>query len=80
MGTKTMVTPQRQVQFVDMATSTSIVSERPVEHLVEWTPHIGASQVPQYKQDPLKHLGPLKHVFQEGFGHSLQVVATELKS
>ena len=52
---------------------------RPVEHLVEWTPHIGACLMPLYNQGPLIHPELLKDLFEEGFGHSLQVAATELK-
>ena len=36
-------TPQRWVQFANMATSTPIILERPMECLVEQTPGIGAS-------------------------------------
>ena len=57
----------------------SIVSGRPMEHLVEWTPQIGASQVSQYNQGPLIHPEPQKDLLQEGFGHSLQAAATEFK-
>ena len=50
-----LVTPQRWVPFANMATSMPIVLGRPTEHLVEWTSHIGYSQVSQYKKGPLIH-------------------------
>ena len=72
-------TSQRWVQFADMATSTPVISERPMECLVEWTPGIGASQVPLSNPDPFICLKPQKDLFEEGFSHSLQAVTTEFR-
>ena len=69
------MTPQRQVQFADMATSTPI--PRPMKHLEERTLYLGASQVPSINQGLLKHLEPQKDLFNKSFSHSLQAVATE---
>ena len=74
-----LVTSQRWVQFANIVTSTPMVLGRPAEHLVEQTQQIGASQVPQYNQGPFIHLELQKDLFEEGFGHSLQVAATEFK-
>ena len=74
------VTPQRWVQFADMAKSMPIVLGKPAEPLVEWTPQIYASQVPQYEQGPLIHLEPQKDLFQEGFGHIIQAAAMVFKN
>ena len=70
-------TPQRQVQFADMATSTPI--ERLTECLVERTPQIGVSQVPLYSHCQFTHPEPPKDLFEEGFGCSLPVAAMEFK-
>ena len=48
-------TPQRRVQFADMATSTPIILERPMKCLVEQTPQVGASQVSMYNPGPFIH-------------------------
>ena len=50
-----------------------------MEHIDERTPQLGASQVPFLNQGPFRHLEPQKDLFEEGFSHSLQVVATEFQ-
>ena len=77
MDVEIPTTPQRWVQFANMATSTPI--ERPTECLVERTLHLGASQVPLYSQGLFTHLELQKDLFEEDFGYRLQVVAMELK-
>ena len=47
------ITLERWVQFVNMTTSTPI--QRPAEHLVERTPHLGASQVLSLSQGLFSH-------------------------
>ena len=62
-----------------MATSTPIISERPLEWPVEWASQIGASQVLRFDQGPFIHLEPHRDLFEDGFSHSLQVAATEFQ-
>ena len=68
-------TPQRQVQFANMAMSTPVL--RPTEHLEDRTQHTDASQVPLYSQGLFDNPEPCKDLYEEGFSHSLQVAATE---
>ena len=68
-------TPQRWVQFADVATSTPV--PRPAEHLEQRTQSSRASQVPSIKQGLFEHLELWKDVFEEGFSHSLHETATE---
>ena len=72
-------TPQRQVQFANIVTSTFIVLGRPTEHLVELTPQMGTFQVPLYKEGPFIHPESPKDLFEEGFSCSPQAAATEFK-
>ena len=71
------VSLQRQVQFADIATSTPI--QRPVKHLEDRIPHVGASQVASHTPGLFSHQVPQKDLYEEGFAHSLQVAATEFK-
>ena len=68
------VTPQRQVRF---STSTPIV--RPVEQPREMTQSSRVSQVPSVDQSLFKDLETKRDLYEEGFSHSLQAAATELK-
>ena len=70
-------TPQRQVQFADVATSTPV--PRPTEHLEQRNQSSRASQVPPIKQGLLEHLKPWKDLFEEGFSCGLQAAATEFR-
>ena len=72
---KVQMTPHRWVQFAHMALSTPIL--RPIEHLEDRTPHLGASQVPSLNQGLFRHPDLQKDLFEEGFCCGLQVVATE---
>ena len=69
------LTPQRWVQFANVATSTLI--PRPVEHQEERTKPLGASQVPSQRLGLMDNPVPHKDLYDEGFSHSLQVAATE---
>ena len=71
------MTPQRCVQFADMATPTSIL--RPAEHLEVRTPHLGVSQVPPIDQGLFDNPQLGKDFYEEGFSWSLQVAATEFQ-
>ena len=75
-----LVTPQRSVQFANMATSIPIMSGRPADFLEEQTPQIGTPRVPSFKQCLATHLKLQKDLFDNGIGHSLQVAATEFKN
>ena len=70
-------TPQRQVQFANVATSTLI--PRLVEPQEERTKLLGASQVPSQRLGLTDNPVPHKHLYEEGFSHSLQVAATEFQ-
>ena len=70
------LTPQRWVQFADVATSTPI--PRPMEPQEERTRPLRASEVPSQRcliDNPAAH----KDLYEEGFSHSLQVAATEFR-
>ena len=69
------MTPQRQVQFANMATSTPI--PRPAEHLEVRTLHLGASQMPSINQGLFDNPELQKDFYEEGFSQSPQVAATE---
>ena len=66
--TEVPTTPQRQVQFTDVATSTPI--PRPMEHQVEGILQVNASQVPLYSQGLFDSPDPCKNLYKEGFTHS----------
>ena len=68
---------QRWVQFADMATSMPV--PRPMEHPVERTPHLDASQAPSLSKGMFSYLKPQKDLFEGGFGHSLQAAAIMFK-
>ena len=69
------MTPQRWVQFANMAMSMPIL--RPTEHLEERTfRHISGSSL---TQGLFRHLELQKDLFEEGFSCSLQAVATEFQ-
>ena len=70
-------TPQRQVWFADVATSTPI--PRPLEPQEERTRLLRASEVPSQRLGLIDNLVPHKELYEEGFSHSLQVVATEFR-
>ena len=71
------MTPQRWVQFADMATSTPI--PRPTEHLEVRIPHLGASQVPTIDQGLFDNPEPQTDLYEEDFCHSLQAAASEFQ-
>ena len=63
-----------------MATPTLTVSEGPMNYYMEQTPHLGASQVPNYEKGPWIHPESAKDdLLWEGFGHSLHIAASKLK-
>ena len=70
-------TPQRQVQFANVATSTPV--PRPAEHLEQRPQSTRAFQVSSLKQGLFEHLEPQKELFEESFSHDLQVAATEFR-
>ena len=71
------ITPQRQVQFADVASSTPVL--RPTEYLELRTQPSRASLVPSIRQGLFEHLEPWKDLFEEGFSHSLWMAATEFR-
>ena len=71
------VTPQKQVQFANVATSTPV--PKPVEQPRERTQSSRLSQVPLTNEDLLRNLKPQRELFEEGFSQSLQAAATEFK-
>ena len=70
-------TPQKQVQFPNMATSTPI--PRPMVPQEERTRPLRASEVPSQRLGLINNLVPHKDVYEEGFSHSLQAAATEFR-
>ena len=70
-------TPQRQVQFAEVAMSTSVL--RPVEHMEQGIQTSRTSQVPSMRHDLFEHPETQKGLYEEGFSCSLQVVATEFR-
>ena len=70
-------TPQRQVPFADVATSTAI--PRPMEPQQERTRPLRASEVPSHGLGLIDNLVPHNNLYEEGFSHSLQAVATECR-
>ena len=70
-------TPWRWVWFGDVATSTPV--PRPTEHLEQRTQPSSVSQVLSLKQGLFDNLELWKDLYEEGFSHSLQVAATELR-
>ena len=64
-----------------MVLSTPSALERPANYHIEWTPQVGASQVPNYKSGPWAHPEPQREdLLLEGISHSLQVAAAEFKN
>ena len=72
-----LVTPQRWVQFANVATSIPIT--RPVEQPRERTQSSRMFQVPSYEEDLLRNPEPQRELYEEGFSHSLQAAATQFK-
>ena len=70
-------TPQRWVQFGNVATSMPI--PRPVEHQEERTKPLGASQVSSQRLGLMDNPLPHKDLYEVGFSHSLQVAATKFR-
>ena len=70
-------TPQRQVWFADVATSTPI--PRPAEPQEQRTKPVRASQVPSHRLGLIDNLVPQKDLYEEGFSHSPQAAATEFR-
>ena len=70
-------TPQRQVWFANVETSTPI--PRPVEPQEERTKPLGASQVPSHRLGLIDNPEPHKDLYEESFSHSLQVAATKFR-
>ena len=70
-------TPQRWVQFANVATSTPV--PRPTEHWEERTKPLRASQVPSHRLGLIDNLVPEKDLYEEGFSHSLQAAATKFR-
>ena len=70
-------TPQGQVWFADVATSTPI--SRPVEPQEERTRPLRSSEVPSWRLGLIDNPVPHKDLYEEGFSHSLQAVATEFR-
>ena len=68
------VTPLRWVRFLAL---TPIV--RPVEQPREMTQSSRVSQVPSVEKGLFKDPKPKRDLYKEGFSHSLQAAATELK-
>ena len=62
-------TPQRQVWFANVATSTPV--PRPAEHQQERTKPLIASQVPSHRLGLIDNPVPQKDLYEEGFSHSL---------
>ena len=77
VGDEVPTTPERWDQFANVATSTPVL--RPMEHLEQRTQTSRASQVPSIRQGLFEHSELWKDLFEEGFSHSLQLVATEFK-
>ena len=71
------VSPQRQVRFANVATSTPV--PRPMEQPRERTQSPRVSQVPSTDEDLFKNPEPQRDLFEEGFSSSLQAAATEFK-
>ena len=70
-------TPQRQVQFADVTTSTPI--PRPMEPQEERTRPLRASEVPSLRLGLINNPVPHKDLYEKGFSWSLQVAATKFK-
>ena len=70
-------TPQRQVWFADVATSTPI--PRPVEPQEERTRPLRASELLSQKLGLINNLVLHKDPYEEGFSHNLQVAATKFR-
>ena len=70
-------TPQRQVWFADVATSTPV--PRPPDPQEEMTKPLGASQVPSHRLGLIDNPVPQKDLYEEGFRSSLQVAATKFR-
>ena len=71
---KVPTTPQRQVWFADVATSTPVL--RPME---QGTQTSRTSQVPSTRQGLFEYLEPQKNLYEEGFSYSLQAATTEFR-
>ena len=70
-------TPQSQVQFADMATSTLI--PRPAELQEERMRPLNTSQVPSQELGLIHNPVSRKDFYEEGFSWSLQAAATEFR-
>ena len=70
-------TPQTWVWFADVATSAPI--PRPEEPQEERTKPLGASQVLPHRLGLIDNPLPQKDLYEEGFSHSLQAVATRFR-
>ena len=66
-------TPQRWVQFANVATSTPV--PRPAEPQEKRTKPLRASQVPSHRLGLIDNPVPQKDLYEEGFSHSLQAGA-----
>ena len=74
---KVSTTPQRQVWFADVVTSTPVL--RPTEHTEQGTQTSRTSQVPSIQQGLLDNPELQKDLYEEGFSCCLQAAATEFK-
>ena len=74
---KVLHTPQRQVLFAKVATSTPI--PKPVEPQEERTRPLRASEVPSLRLGLINNPVPHKDLYEEGFSHSLQAAAIKFR-